>query len=721
MSPTITSPAMTQAGMILGTAAYMSPEQARGKSVDRRADIWAFGAVLYEMLTGKRAFAGEDVSDTLANVLKMDADWGQLPQSVPPRVRLVIRACLQKNARQRIDSAQDVRLALEGAFDSVAPQATATLTAVQPVWRQPLPVAAIAAVMAVLVMALGAWSLRSTPVPGRLNRFEYVLPEGLVFRSTGRTVMALSPDGRSFAFNTSEGLYIRAMGELNARLIVGTEGTLQNPFFSPDGQSVAYLQGNQLKRVPISGGAPVVIADTPSALMLGASWGADNTIFFGQPQGIMRVSARGGTPELVIRTEEGQAVHGPQLLPDSDSVLMSVTTGADDTRWDTAEIVVYSLSSGGRTVVLQGGSDARYLPTGHLVYALENGLFAVAFDPETLTTEGEAVPLVQGVMRAPGASINSASAHYGVSDEGTLVYVADTGVEIQKLVWVNRDGAAERIDTIPTGTTPRLSPDDGRVLLETGGDLWIYEVATGRSSRLTRDGGLRGAWDPTSPRVAYTSAKGGDEQAWVEPSDGSGEPRQLTDLDGGRVHVDSWSPDGRTLAVHQHTPKGINLLMVPVSDARAEAKGFLERDFDNSDTVFSPDGRYVAYRSTETGQGEVYIRPYPGPGGQQTVSVGGGQQPVWADNGELFYRDRTGERMIAVPVSTEPLLKVGTPRQLFQGNYYNLPAGGSPRPQYDVTADGKRFLMLETDATVRPKLIVVQNWLEELKRLVPTK
>ena len=422
-APTITTPAMTQAGMILGTAAYMSPEQARGKPLDKRADIWAFGCVLFEMLTGRRVFTGEDVTDTIVSVVSKEPDWAALP-SHAPAMSFVLRRCLEKDPKKRLRDVGEARLALEGAFETGVSQ-TVEAVVMPPLaaWRQPLPVGVAALLVGAVVTGLVAWSFGAGPEPEEVNRFGYSLPASQVLWRIGRPALTVSPDGRSFIYNTTEGLYLRSMSELEARLIPGTEKDLAGPFFSPDGQSVGYyaLEGSQLERISISGGTPIVIADA-TGIPFGASWGADGTILFAQPEGILRVSANGGTPELVIAAEEGEQVHGPQLLPDGDSVLFSVTTATGDTRWDEAQIVVQSLSTGARTVVVQGGSDARYLPTGHLIYALGTNLLGTTFDTENLSVSGGVVPLTQGVLRAVVPSSNTASANYGVSDQGTLVY-----------------------------------------------------------------------------------------------------------------------------------------------------------------------------------------------------------------------------------------------------------------------------------------------------------
>ena len=699
-SPTMTTPAMTQAGMLLGTAAYMSPEQARGKPVDKRADVWAFGAVLFEMLTGQRAFAGEDVSDVLASVLAREPDWKLLPPELPAGVRSYIRRCLHKDWKQRIRDIGDVSLALDGAFEAVVPDVAHAAAPVRSVWRRALPVAATA-VAATLITGLAAWRLWPSVEQRSSTRFDYLLPDGqqLVGTQPQRPFIAASPDGRSFVYQTTEGLYLRSMANLEARLIPGTQERLTTPFFSPDGQWVGYFVSSgpandttQLKKISVSGGAAVILC--AATIPFGASWTHDNTILFGQHAGIMRVSANGGTPQLVIQAAENEQVYGPQLLPDGASVLFSVTREMGPSRWDQAQVVVQSLSSGKRSVVVQGGSDARYLPTGHLVYALRDGVFGVAFNADRLNVTGAAVPLVQGVQRAVG--VNAAGSNYALSEQGTLVYLTRSSA-LRSPVWMNRNGAAaESIGSISPGAyeDPRLSPDGGRVLVTRDGDIWIYDVATGRSSRLTRDGSsLMGVWDPTGSQIAYSSARKGNLEVWVEPVDGNVPPRQLTTL-GGQVHVDSWSPDGRTLTIHHHPPEGpTSILMVPMDTTASTPRVFFKGDFSAESAEFSPDGRYVAYQAEATGQREIYIRNYSKPGGQVTVSVGGGREPVWANNGDVIYRSLTGERLFAVSVTTEPALKVERPVELFQGNYYISPTG-SPRPQYDVARDAKRLLLL---------------------------
>jgi serine/threonine-protein kinase len=731
-SPTVTSPAMTAAGVILGTAAYMSPEQARGRAVDKRSDVWAFGAVFFEMITGRRAFPGEDVSDVIASVLAREPDWSQLPAGLSPTLSQYLRRCLERDPKRRVRDMGDVLLALDGAFDTRA--STAQPTRTRPLWRRALPIAA-AAVAGGLIAGLAMRSREPASTLTDVSRFEMLLPSTQELRGAQRSVIAVAPDGRAFAYKTLDGIRLRLLGELEPRLITGTseaDGSpfgpglpFAAPFFSPDGQWIAFFTDGGLRKVGIAGGTPIAITSTAAtsgfsaASSFGASWSRDNTILFGQPAGIMRVSADGGTPEVIVPATHGEQLWRPQMLPGGQAVLFSVVKPGTGAVSD-GDIAVQSLSSGHRTVIVRGGSDARYISDGYLVYGVQKTLMAVPFDARRLTNVGSAVPIAQDVERPFG--IAAGGVHYGVSDRGILVYLADN-LPRRSLRWVNRDGTpGGAIDAIPPGAIedPRLSPDGGRLLVTRDGDIWIYDLASGRGSKVTKDGRSQmGVWDPTGTRVAYSSRNDVVIEAWIVPVDGSAAPRQVTH-DGGLVHVDSWSPDGRTLSVHRHAASGVaTILMIPVDAPDATPVTFAAGDAPSEGASFSRDGRFVAYISTETGKREIYIRPYPGPGGRVTVSVNGGAEPQWAANGDVFYRSVGGDRMFTVAVSTTPTLSVGKVTELFKGSYYVSPTG-SPRPQYDVTADGKRLLVVTSTpadaAAGRSRIVVVQNWLEDLKR-----
>ena len=738
-APTITTPAMTMAGMILGTAAYMSPEQAKGKTVDKRSDVWAFGAVLYEMLAGKRAFDAEDVSETLAAVLMREPDWAALPATTPPTVTAVLRRCLQRDRKQRVRDIGDVALALEGAFETGAAQAAASVVVPQPVyWRRALPVALAASLVTAVVVGLVAWSLWPSASPLVVTRSDYDLPEGQQFRTTERSVLALSPDGRAFVYTTVEGLYLRAMGDLEARLIPGTEGALAlTPFFSPNGQSVAYFDVAtfERKRVATSGGAPVVISAT--GIPFGASWGSDDAILFAQTEGILRVSANGGTPALVIPAEAGEQMDSPQLLPDGESVLFSVTTSTGATRWDEAQIVVQSLRTGERTVIWEGGSAARYVPTGHLVYALRDGLYAIAFDVDSLTVSGGPVPMVAGVQRAVAPGVNSSTANFGVSAQGSLVYVSGTaGSSDRTLALVGRDGVVAPLAVPPAPyLSPRLSPDGGRLVVQSGEDegntLWIYDLSSdSQIQQLTFEGdNHRPIWTPDGQRITFASDREGPMSLYWTPADGSGVPERLTTAEAGTSHwPQSWSPDGQTLLfnVQREVLTDWDIWSLSVTGRETQ------RLYDTPETLYlgaelSPDGEWLAYGAGAIATAmDIYVEPFPPTGSRRRISQDGGYWPLWSRAGDrLFYRPvstTAGITLRSVDIATQPAFAFS--------NEQTLPIDGfvvvGYYRDYDITPDGERLVMVfpadrtESGEAARPQIIVVQNWFEELRRLVPT-
>jgi serine/threonine-protein kinase len=725
-APALTTPAMTQAGIVLGTAAYMAPEQARGKAVDARADIWAFGCVLYEMLTGQPAFGGEDVLVTLARVLDRDTDMSSLPGIVTPAVRHTIKLCLEKDPRKRLHAIGDVRLALEGRLESELPRA-ATAVGRQPLSRRALPVTAGAVVVG-LSVGVTAWVVLQ-PEPQLVRRFEYVIPSDQSFRNTGRSVLAVSPDGRHFAYNTTRGLYLRPMDQLDARLIPGTEENLRGPFFSADGQSIGYFDGaaSPIRRISITGGAPVVIGDGQSN-PAGGIWEGDGTILFGDQEGIFRVSASGGVPELVIRGEGASRLYLGSVLPDGDSVLVT-ERGTAGSNWDAAEIVVYALSTGARTVLVNGGADGRYLPTGHIVYALGSTLFGVAFAAETLTLSGGPVPLVQGVMRSGN---QTGAANFGVSRDGMLVYVAGESAALKNtLVWVDRDGREEPINVPPRSYIyAQLSPDGTRVALDSrdeDNDIWIFDLERETLQRLTFDPGLNRSpiWSPDGRRVAFTREIEAAEEAYWQAADGSGSAERLT---GGQSTVDDlpfpsdFTPDGSALLFSVGTN---DFGMVRTDAAETEAPLIASATQEYNPTL-SPDGRWLAYQSNESGRHEIYVRPFPEVDtGRWQISTNGGTRPDWSRDGrELFYfreDEGNGSELVAVAVDSGETFRAGAPVRLFSGDYV---AAQTLRGIYDVSEDGRRFLLIKRAEGERDEaaqtIVIVENWLEELKRLVPT-
>ena len=725
-APALTTPAMTQAGIVLGTAAYMSPEQARGKAVDQRADIWAFGCVLYEMLTGQPAFGGEDVLVTLARVLDRDTNMSSLPAMIAPAVRHTIKLCLEKDPRKRLHAIGDVRLALEGRFESELPRDVAS-AASRAFWRRAWPLAASAVLAGAIVGGVIWGAMRPASRP--MNRFAHVIPSDHVFRNTGRPVLTVSPDGRYFAYNTTRGIFLRSMDELDARLIPGTDEDLRGPFFSADGKSIGYFTiGSILKRISLSGGAPVVVATGRGNAPIGAFWGSDGTIVFGDMDGVYRVPATGGVPELVLGSEGRNTQYAGALLPGGDSVLVTErnSAGAD---WDAAEVFAYSLSTGERTTLINGGAGAQYLPTGHLVYTLGTTLFGVAFDAATLTLSGGPVPLVQGVMRA---SNFTGAANFGVSNDGTLVYVrGDSATFRNTLVWVDRDGREEPIDVPPrTYIYAQLSPDGTRVALDSRddeNDIWIFDLARETLQRLTFDPGLNRSpvWSPDGTRVAFTREIDSAEAAYWQAADGSGAAERLTEGAGTAAAVafpSGFLPDGSALLYSIGTN---DVGMVSIGGTPAEAS-IIAGTANEHNPVVSPDGRWLAYQSNESGRYEIYVRPFPQiDAGRWQISTNEGTRPEWsADGSELFYFKEdagSGAAVISVAVESGETFRPGTAETLFSGPYL---AGQSLRGIYDVTEDGQRFLLVKrveggSNAPAQ-SIVIVENWLEELERLVPT-
>jgi Tol biopolymer transport system component len=751
-SPTITSPAIvTGAGMILGTAAYMAPEQARGRTVDKRADVWAFGCVLYEMLTGRRAIEGDDVSDTLAAVLRADPDWTRLPDAVPSHVRSILRACLQKDPRQRMQAIGDVRLGLDGAFNVEVHPGTAGQ-------RQPLrarltsavtPVAVGLLTGAVLTAAVGWWMVASArPAPEVARVLVGVSPadqlrgspidtDAVRLGHLSRTAFTLSPDGRTLVFSGVQGdrqqLYVRRLDQLEAAPLAGTDGG-ESPFFSPDGAWVGFWAGGALRKVPLSGGSATTLCETST--IFGASWGSSDLIVFARQRGgLWQVAADGGspTPLTSLDVEQRDVSHRlPQLLPGNRGVLFTVTRN-DFPNWDTTQVVVQPLPAGTRRVLIEGGADARYVRTGHLLYVRRGVLLAAPFDLEGLATAGGAVTVVSAVMQAanvPNVAADTGASQLSVSDGGSLAYLPGGIFQFpnHSIVWVNRAGAVEALPAVPQPyANAELSPDGTHVLVYTQGDrqVWLYNLARGTMTRLTTDGSnSAGIWTPDGERVTFASSIAGPENLYWRRVDGSGAIERLTTSTNNQLPA-AWSPDGQVLALVSVGVEPGNVDIWVLRRGNAEATPLIQSRFNETHPAFSPDGRWLAYASNESGRLEVYVQAYPGPGSKMLISTEGGTAPSWRPDGrELFYNSPTGEagivRMMAVPVTLGSTITAGKPRLLFGGRFVGNAVAGN----YDTTADGQRFLMIQREE--RPPItsthiVLVQNWTEELKRLVPTR
>jgi len=721
MSPTLTKG--TAVGTILGTASYMSPEQAKGKPVDTRTDVWAFGAVLYEMLTGERAFKGEDVSDTLVSVFRDEPDWSALPSDLPLRVSQAMRVCLRKDAKERVRDIAAVRLAMGGAFETEARSATVVPSTGSE--RSRLP--ALLGTGLVVFAGLFAWSMmRSPSSPPKVSRGEIVIPRNQERTNTGRRAIAISPDGTYIAYVANRQLYLRAMDGLEAEPLSGTEGTAPTlPFFSPDGQWVGFYstRDDELKKIALTGGAAVSLA--PAENPYGASWSSEDTILYGQSDdGVYRIAASGGSPELVVAAPSGEEVQSPQLLPHGRGLLFTVGRGD----WDEARIVVQTPTSGER-VLIEGGTDGRYLDNGYLVYALGGNLLAVRFDLDELELTGVPLPLVTGVS----VPVGTGGVNFDVSRDGTLVYLLAGRERARNLAWVDRDGTEEAVVSEPRlYVAARISPDGTQAAFYSIGDvkeLWVWEFGRDAFTRLTFGNDFLSApvWMPDSRNIIYSthpSGKAHERKLYRRAVDGTGAPELVSN----RVSPQSpnaITPDGTRLVLSGSIAGGSALSAMRL-DADHSVEPLLETDIRNTHAHLSPDGRFIAYQSNVSGRDEVFVRPFPDvDSGRWEISAGGGETPLWGPDGkELFYWVR-GRGVMRVAIDTGSGFRSGNPEILLSDTYFD---GGLSRP-FDITPDGKRFLMIKrggaVDADTRfaglSRIIVVQNWDEELKARVPGK
>lgn len=495
---------MTGVGVILGTAAYMAPEQAKGRDADRRSDIWAFGCVLYEMLTGKRPFHGDDVPETLAAILRAEPDWNALPGATPASIRTMLRRCLEKDIRKRWQSAGDLRVELEATLAD--PRGVESLAA--PLIRQTARnVAALVLAASLISAAVAAgvmWTLRPSVPAGTMTRFSFIPPEGQLTGAINQLV-AVSPDGASVAYAVNNRLYLRRMEDLESRLMLETDRPLfivSNPFFSPDGQWVGFWSvGGSLSKIATSGGAPVTLTATRD-VPFGASWEGDTIVFAQAGIGILEVAANGGTPDVWVKTAPDETAASPQVLPSGNAVLFTVTKAIGAARWDSADIAVAVRGSGERKVLIRGGRAARYLPTGHIVYAVDRNLVAVPFDLERLEVTGSPVPVVAGVTRAPTVQAQTSpdAANFSVSRTGTLIYIRGPsgGAPTRTLVWIDRQGREEPLRAPSRNfDQPRVSPDAQRVAVHIGvegSDIWTFDLTQGCADAPDlRGGGRRNA------------------------------------------------------------------------------------------------------------------------------------------------------------------------------------------------------------------------------------
>ena len=723
-SPTLTA-AATQMGVILGTAAYMSPEQARGKPVDKRADIWSFGCVLYEMLVGQRVFEATDVSLTLADVLRAEPDWTGLPDDLPAALRTYLRLCLEKDPRVRVRDIGDVRLALDGRFESARQGETAPSS--RPAargWRWVVPVGVAVAVVSGLVTGLGVWSfMRADPQPlAPTRRFTIEQPSEAPLDGSG-PVLALSSDGQVLVYTARRGtesyLFRRSMDQLESVPIRDTVGA-SAPTLSPDGRWVLFNDDAGafgLKKVAFAGGEATSIVERPN--VAGSSWGPDDTIVFGDfNAGLFRVSANGGTPEQLTTLGADDERHvRPAYLPSGSAALFTVTRGL---RQDAAStIAVYSFATNSWHELLEGAFPRYSL--GHLVFSRGDSVWAVPFDPERLETTGEPFLVVDGVATLRGLG---QAAHFDVASDGTLVYVPDdsrvgAGGQLsgtRTVAWMDRRGTRTPLLDDPSGYfNPRVSPDGRRLLLqrldfETGlNTVWMHEPERQLLSAFSIDPPYNGfpIWTPDGREVTLRLGRPGSNLA-TAPADGSEAPALLLEMEHAQ-RPNSWSPDGDALLFDEEHPEtGTDLWVLP---ADGVPRPFVVTSANELAAEFSPSGRWVAYESDASGQREIYLTPYPGPGARLQVSTDGGLRPRWSPDGnEIFYVTEGGRAMSVLLEATAPV-QLGAPQELFDNP-------GLFVLTIDPHPDGERFAVL-SESSGSTKINVVLNWLEELERPDP--
>jgi serine/threonine-protein kinase len=705
----------TQMGIILGTAAYMSPEQARGQSVDRRADIWAFGVVLYEMLTGRRLFSGATVSDTLAGVLKGELDLSAVPEVLRP----VVGRCLRRDPRMRWQAIGDARIALEEGPPAASPAPAAAVRRSVIPWLA-VAALAVAAMAVVATVALNGW-WRARPVEQPLTRLSVDLgPEAM----TGLDLtVAISPDGRRLVFpargpDGKQQLATRLLDQAQVTLLSGTEGA-RNPFFSPNGRWIAFFSGSQLKKIPVQGGASIVIYNGNHPSSTGGSWSADGNIVtsLAPLDGLWRVPDAGGTRRILTKLGSGENTHRwPQLLPSDNAVLFTASPSAGG--MDNANIEALSLKTGQVKIVQHGGYYGRYLPSGHLVYLHQGVLFGVKFDPGRLEVHGSPAPLLDDVAANP----LTGGGQFDFSNTGTLVYVAGKSTaQTWQLEWLDSSGKRKSLMIAPgTYTGPNFSPDGRKLAYVGGGDIYVYDIERGIPTKLTFHGGCTTPiWAPDSKHLVFVSSSA---LMWMR-GDGAGEPRKLLDS----ALPWSFAPDGKLSYLERNSDTGFDIWTLPLDltdpdDPKpGKPEPFLRTPADEMIPVFSPDGHWIAYRSNESGINEIYVRPFPaGSGGRWQISNGGGLYPRWAkQDGELFY-ETTDNRIMVMDYKAEGASFVpGKPRlwtdqHLFYTGALNM----------DLAPDGKRFIVLSTPEAAgggkeSVHVTMLQNFLDEVRRKLP--
>jgi Tol biopolymer transport system component len=710
----------TAPGVVLGTFGYMSPEQVRGATIDRRSDIFAFGVILYELLTGRRAFARETAPETMTAILREDVpDLHASAQHVTPQLEQVLRRCLDKDPSRRFQSTQDLAFALStvGAPSSSSSGVAAITGAPRKNWPRLVFGGAAGFVVLIALVTMAAVLLqRRTTTAQPVRRLALTLPDAEPLAAAsfaplglGKISIAISPDGKRVVYVANRSgtpqLVVRELDQFDVRPLRGTEGAY-GPFFSPDGGSVGFFTQTALKRLSLAGGDPVTVAETRHARS--GAWLSDDSIVFGNLEGsqLMQAQLAGSSVRTVVTSE--YMFQSVGALPNAATVLVDIREGPNP---DFNTIEAISIQDGKRKQILQGGTHPVYAD-GRLLFTRSGTLFAAPFDVERLEVTGQAIAAVEGVR-----SETEGTGQFAVAGDGTLVYVEGAPGWEGTPVWVSRDGKREPIGT-PKRVygKPVLSPDGRRLAFEVAAqtvDIWVFEIGRGTFTRLTQEGkNSSPVWSPDGRLIAYAATRGDTTTIVSRPADGSGPETTL--WNGKPVcRPYSWAPDGKSLALGCSVEGREEDLYSLWPGAAMPLRPFVSTVYSDWGPSFSPDGGWIAYISDASGQYEIYVRPYPGPGSQWQISTGGGEEPTWSRDGkEIFYRNGTKWMVTAVNAKTE--FSASPPMLLFQGPFVNVPG-----PSYDVGPDG-RFVLLEgpPETPVR-RLNVVLNWFDDLRRLVP--
>jgi serine/threonine-protein kinase len=696
----------------------MSPEQARGKNVDKRTDIWAFGCVLYEMLAGRPAFAAETVSDLMVAILDREPDWRPLPPDTPAALTQLLRRCLAKDPKRRLHHLADARIEIDDLLSAPIAQAPdARLRR----WRPGVALWTLAGlIVGALIAGLGFRFAARPAGPDAVTRFTITLPPHLEVRDP----MALSPDGRTLVYAATDEsgsrLYRRALDSLDSVPIRGTDGG-GAPFFSPDGASVGFTSARKLMRVPLQGGAATTVYQENRTV--GATWLPDDTIVFGSRAGLMRIPAAGGEARPITSLRPGEIEHhSPAAVSGGRAVLFTVHTGARDAQ----QIDVVSLQTGERTRVTDG-SGAKLL-AGHVAFAFQRtgSLWIAPFDERRLQLTGSPTPALEGITMSDGWNPTIAAA-----PNGSIAYAtgrASSSYKLRTLFWVDKTGREQPIDAPARAWWwPQISPDGKRlgfhIMDPVNMDAWMYELDRGPLVRVTFNPAQDGypLWTPDGRRIAlWANRAGGVRELYLRSADLTGREEKLTT---GRNQAPfSWSGDGKLLVFHQLSPdNGMDIGVVPIEGEHTVTM-LIQGPSDDVYPAVSPDGRWIAYQSNQSGRWEVYVQPFPTLGSSRwQVSTQGGTSPMWDPGGrELYYRN--ARAVISVPVAAkEDTFTYGNPRTLFEGPYVNEvfdPDGG---PTYALSPDGRRFLMMKEQDPAEGKsgqsqIVVVLQWIDELQR-----